>query len=443
MQKISLRSQIHSEFIAYVQYMNPTWDIPEFHYDMANALMDEDGCLISMPPDHAKSTFSTILFSTWCLGINPKRQILIAVGSPKLKSVFAVQIRRIMESERYCKMFDVQIRKDSDGKLMFHTQEGGQFLIVSKGEAIAGIRADLIIFDDLVGGAKEARSAIEREAAWSYLTMDLLTREDAGRKVKIVGVGTRWHKEDVLCRLDSHPAFQNIKKIKFKAINEEGKALWPERHSIEDLMLKKLSMGSAAFEALYQQEPTSESGGIFKREWFKFYKELPTNIQTQVQSWDATFTKSESSDFVAGGAWGRTAGANFYLLDQVRRRMSYTETKSAIKTFSGKWPKTFKKIIEKKANGPALIDDLKDEISGIVAYTPTESKIARANSVSPLFEAGNVWLPDPSIAPWVHDYIEELVNFPNGAHDDQVDQTSQALIHLRENGDWISGMVRK
>lgn len=396
-----------------------------------------------MPPDHAKSTISTVLYTTWEIGRNPNSGIIIAVGSPKLKSIFAIQIRQIMESEKYREVFNVSIRKDSDGKLMFHTSDGGQVLIVSKGEAIAGVRANVIIFDDIVGGAKQARSKIERESAWFYVTMDLLTREDKGKKVKMIGVGTRWHKEDVLCRLDTHEAFKSLKKIKFKAISEDGKALWPQRHSLDDLKLKKLSLGSSAFSALYQQEPTEEAGSIFKREWLvKFYKEKPARFDRQIQSWDATFTKSEDSDFVCGGVWGKVH-KEYYLLDCIHAKMNFPETKVAIKTMSAKHKSTFKKIMEKKANGAALIDDLAKEVNGLVAYNPTESKVSRANSVSPLFEAGNVWLPDPSIAPWIHDYIEELTSFPNALHDDYVDMTTQALIELRTDGDWLTGMTKR
>lgn len=443
MDLISPEEMARNSFMAYVQYMNANWDIPEFHLVMMEALAAPEGCLISMPPDHAKSTIGTILYSTWSMGKNPSQGTIIAVGSPKLKAAFAMQIRKIMESEKYKKVFNLKIRKDSDGKLMFHTQEGGQFLIVSKGEAISGIRASLIIFDDLVGGAMEARSKIERENAWNYLTNDLLTREDKTYHVKIIGVGTRWHKEDVLCRIDKREEFKHLKVIKFKAISDSGEALWPERHNLDDLNSKKMTLGSAVFQALYQQDPGDEAGTIFKRDWMlKTYREKPDRFDRVIQSWDATFGKSDDSDFVVGTCWGAAQG-RFYLLDAVRARMNYPETKAAVKAFAAKWPQAFKKIIEKKANGAALIDDLAGSVSGLVAYIPTESKESRASAVSPLFEAGNVYLPDPSIASWIGDYIEELTSFPNGSQDDYVDSTSQALIELRANGDWISGMTKK
>lgn len=441
---ISIEDVARKDFGLYIKYINPHFDIPDFHLQMADALMDDEGCLISLPPDHAKSTIASVLFLTWYIGNNPAANSILAVGAPKLKAAFAMQIRRIMESAKYKKIFpQVLIRKDSTGKLMFHTVEGGQTIIVSKGESIAGIRASLIIFDDLVGGAKEANSSVERKKAWEYLQMDLLSREDKSYRVKVVGVGTRWHKDDVLCKMEKEPGFEMLKIIKFKAINDKGHALWPERHDINDLNLKKQRMGSRSFLALYQQDPSDEAGSIFKREWLtKFYREKPARFDRIIQSWDATFQKSEDSDFVVGTCWGRV-GAEYYLLDSVRQKMNYPETKAAIKTFAAKWPSAFKKIIEKKANGAALIDDLAKEVSGLVPYMPLESKVSRAHSVSPLFEAGNVILPDPSIAPWIHDFVEELTSFPNALHDDWVDSTSQALIELRTNGDWISGMVKR
>ena len=440
---ISVEELARKDFAVYIQYMNPKFVIPEFHVTMADALMDEAGCLISLPPDHAKSTIASILFLTWSIGNNPAAHSILAVGSPKLKSAFAMQIRRVMESAKYRAVFpQVLIRKDSDGKLMFHTLDGGQTIIVSKGEAISGIRASLIIFDDLVGGAKEAQSQVERENAWNYLTMDLLSREDKTYKVKVVGVGTRWHKEDVLCRIEKEPGFEALKVIKFKAINDEGEALWPERHDIEDLNIKKLRMGTKSFLALYQQEPTEEGGSIIKRTWLKSYREKPARFDEIIQSWDAAFGKSDNSDYVVGVVMGRV-GSEFYLLDTVRSRMDFPETKKAIISLTAKWPMTFRKVIEKKANGAALIDDLAKEVMGLIPYVPKESKESRASSVSALFEAGNVYFPDPIIAPWIHDMIEELVNFPNHGNDDFTDAVVQALIHLRENANWIYGLTKR
>jgi predicted phage terminase large subunit-like protein len=134
---------------------------------------------------------------------------------------------------------------------------------------------------------------------------------------------------------------------------------------------------------------------------------------------------------VTGGVWGKK-GADKFLLDQVRGRWSFTETLQAFRLFVAKWPQASAKLVEDKANGPAIIDTLRREISGIIAVEPDGSKEARAAAVSPQVESGNVFLPAPFTSPWVQGYVEEHAAFPNGANDDQVDQTTQALRRLEK-----------
>jgi predicted phage terminase large subunit-like protein len=182
---------------------------------------------------------------------------------------------------------------------------------------------------------------------------------------------------------------------------------------------------------LYQQSPQPAQGQIFKRDWWNFYRQAPFPFDEIIQSWDMAFKGTDASDFVVGQVWGRKK-ADKYLLDQVRARMDFPTTIQAVKTLSAKWPQAHAKLAEDKANGPAVIDTLKREISGLIAIEPQGSKEARANAVSPQIESGNVYLPDPSIAPWIHDLIEECAAFPKGTNDDQVDAMTQALLRLGE-----------
>lgn len=150
-------------------------------------------------------------------------------------------------------------------------------------------------------------------------------------------------------------------------------------------------------------------------------------VEEMVQSWDCSFKDLETSDFVVGQVWGRR-GADFFLLDQIRERMDCPTTVKAVRQLSAKWPYSFAKVIEDKANGSAVVQILAHEIAGIIPVTPEGGKVARAAAVSPLIEAGNVYLPHPQIAPWVNDFIEECAAFPNGRHDDQVDAMTQVLL---------------
>ena len=108
--------------------------------------------------------------------------------------------------------------------------------------------------------------------------------------------------------------------------------------------------------------------------------------------------------------------------------MELPATQAALKALSAKWPQAALKLIEDKANGSALIQTLRSQVPGLVGYNPKASKEARAQTAAVQFESQQVWLPPPEHAPWIGDYVEELAAFPNGAHDDQVDATSQLLL---------------
>jgi predicted phage terminase large subunit-like protein len=244
---------------------------------------------------------------------------------------------------------------------------------------------------------------------------------------------TRWHHDDLAGRiLASEPDEWEV--ISLPAIaeendllgREEGEPLWSEfGYDNEWAAKKKVEVGSKVWYSLYQQRPTPDSGDVFKREWIQFYKTLP-QLDEQLISVDASFKDKKTSDFCVLQAWGKK-GANKYLIDQVRDRMNFPQTVAAIRTFSAKHPKAHTKLVEDKANGTAIIDYLKKEISGMIPIEPMGGKTVRADAISPQWEAGNVFLPHPSICPWINDFIEELIQFPAGKHDDMVDAMSQAL----------------
>ncbi|MDQ3095792.1 MAG: phage terminase large subunit, partial [Actinomycetota bacterium] len=214
------------------------------------------------------------------------------------------------------------------------------------------------------------------------------------------------------------------------ALNDDGTALWPERFSTAELTETKAEIGSRNWEALYQGRPSPSEGGLLKREWWKFYREAPTVFDRLLTSWDMTFKETKEGSYVVGQVWGQRE-ANYYLLDQMRARMDFPEAVFAVRALAAKWPAVREHVVEDKANGPAVIATLRNKIAGMIPVNPEGGKEARANAVSPMIEAGNVYLPDPLTAPWIHDFIEECAAFPMGANDDQVDAMSQALVRLR------------
>ena len=164
-------------------------------------------------------------------------------------------------------------------------------------------------------------------------------------------------------------------------------------------------------------------------EWMK--ADLPSRFDKTVISWDMTFNGSRNSDFVVGQVWGRKGGS-FYLLDQFRGQWDFVQTVAQFTALSNKWPDVSRKLVEAKANGPAVISALRKDVSGIIPVTPKEGKEARASAISTFWEAGNVYLPDPNEAPWVaREFLPELLSFPAAPHDDQVDAMTQALNDMK------------
>ena len=179
---------------------------------------------------------------------------------------------------------------------------------------------------------------------------------------------------------------------------------------------------------------------MVKRDWWRYYEqplwvELDTGVRRTLGmdqvliSADLTFKGEANSDYVVIQVWGRR-GANAYLLDQIRGRWDFPETIRRFESLCAKWPDATLKIIEDKANGPAVIATLRHRIPGIIGEIPQGSKEARVAAVSPVIEAHNAHLPASALAPWVDDFIEEWAGFPNAANDDMVDAGSQALNRL-------------
>jgi predicted phage terminase large subunit-like protein len=223
---------------------------------------------------------------------------------------------------------------------------------------------------------------------------------------------------------------------------EKGELLCPERMGAEEAAERRKALGSADYEAQYNQNPVAEGGTIFKPKWFTSrWRAIPGHA-TWWQSWDATFDGKTSSDYVVGQVWARANGL-YYLVDQVRERMDFVTTCRAIQDMSAKWPQAIRVLVENKANGPAIMSVLKSKLPGLIPIEPCGGKEARARSVSPLCEAGSVLLPDTDVipAPWVSELTLELCQFPLSKNDDQVDAFSQGLQHASEENAFMDNLA--
>lgn len=403
--------------------------------------------IVSIPPRHGKSWLISRWTPVWYLSHNPEHNIILASYEAGFAATWGRYVRNTIQE--FGTELGVQISGDSQASDRWHTTAGGGMITAGVGGPITGRGGNLIIVDDPVKNFEEASSATYRQRTIDWWTSTLYTRAEPG--ASIVVLMTRWHERDLAGYLLSseNEMHEQWHEIRLPALAElgdtlgrnPGQALCPERYDEKALAAIRPSIGSRMWNALYQQRPTAQEGNIIHRDWIKFYDTLPSTPDETILSVDATFTGKSNSDFVSMQVWSRCKAQKF-LRDRVHARLGITETIDALLELCRKHPYATLKLIENKANGPAIEDLLKRSVSGIVLWEPKGDKVSRANAVAPQFEAGNVFVPSPALNPWVKEMIEEVVSFPNAAHDDDVDAMTMALLRLEENVSRNVGTVR-
>lgn len=431
----------------FIQYINPEYITSHFSETVCASL---DNFLIEMmagkrpililgaPPQHGKSDIVSRYLPAYFFGKYPDMRVAGLSYGKDLASDMNRDVQRIMMSEEYKALFPesclnakrvvtVEIEAKRNSETFEIVGRKGAYISQGIGGPLTGKKVDLGIIDDPIKNAKEALSPVTKKATWNWYISTFKTRlsKNSGEII----MATRWATDDLSGRvIDSS---DKAKVLAFPAINEHGEALVPELHPIDSLLEKKALFGDYFWSAMYQQTPKPGDGQIFHEEFARYYlpKDLPDTFDEVIHSWDMTFKDSDGTDYVVGQVWGKK-GANAYLLYQIRKRMSFTETLKAVKLLAEKYPQARRKLVEDKANGPAVIDTLKTTVSGLVPIEPDGSKIARAHACTAEWEAGNVWLPHKDIAPWVTETVEEITTFPFAGHDDTVDAMTQALRYL-------------
>lgn len=403
--------------------------------------------MVFMPPRHGKSEFISRYSTAWILGKFPDTRIILASYEADFAATWGRKARDLLE-EHGPSLFGIRVSGKSSAANRWDIEghEGGMVTAGVNGP-ITGKGADIGIIDDPVKNDQEAMSVTYQERTYEWYKSTFRTRLQ--RDGAIILIMTRWHENDLAGKLLAAQEEDGEKweVVNLPAIAEEEDLLGrdPGQPLCSDLFTKEAlgsiekAIGSFWWASLYQQRPSPAEGGILKRSWWQYYRQTPDRFDEVIQSWDMAFKDTKTADFVVGQVWGRK-GADKYLLDQVRGRMDFPATVQAVRSLSAKWPQARNKLVEDKANGPAVIATLKNEIPGLIAVNPEGGKVVRAQAASPDIEAGNVYLPNPSVAPWVHDFIEECAAFPNGANDDQVDAMTQALIRFANKSTNTTGI---
>lgn len=373
-------------------------------------------------------------FPAWFLGRNPTRRVIIASYGSELAEGSSRKVRNLLRDERW-PFANVSVADDSAAVNKWATNHGGVVIAAGVGGAMTGFGADVLIIDDPVKGRAEADSETYRESTWDWYTEVARTRLMPGGR--IVLCQTRWHEDDLAGRILSSGGASGWTVLTLPAIADEsdalgrkpGEALWPEWYDLASLAEIKTDLtneqGARGWHALYQQRPTSDEGGIFKRAWFsERYEQAPEGLHV-VLAVDAAFKTGVNNDYSAIVAMG-TDRLHHYVLDVTRDRLEYPELRRAILDAAERWrPRCV--LIEDTAAGQSAIQELR-RMRGVPPILPmrvTASKEARAQAVAPLAEAGKVRLP--ARGAWLGAFVDEVAAFPTGQHDDQTDAFVLAL----------------
>lgn len=447
--------------------------------------------IVNVPPRTMKSLSVSVFWPAWEWLKNPALRWVFASYAENLAQRDSLKMRRLIRSAGgrsdgtlfqrvgYRGVLGLvasrvwELTKDQDAKRMYENTETGMRLATGVGGIATGEGGDRIVVDDPLS-AKQARSDAERNAANDWWDGTMSTRFNNADAAAVI-VMQRLHEQDLTGHLlerggwhhlclpaeyePSHPfvypaqvALPSGRVLVGDPREVEGELLDAERLPRSRLDELARDLGSYAYAGQMQQRPAPAAGGMFKRYWWQRSDGLdrldPGAWDQQIASWDMRFSDHDkaTTSYVVGQVWGVRAypfSAERWLLGQIRARIGFTDTVKAVEALRAWAPLVGATLVERKANGAAVLDTLRSTVPGLIPIEPDGSKEARAAAVSPFVEAGNVVLPAGEVIPAppgyeptsVDDFIEETATFPRG-HDDQVDAMSQALNWLRNAALW-------
>jgi predicted phage terminase large subunit-like protein len=424
--------------------------------------------IITVPPGCSKSRIVSVLWPVWDWIKNPKRKWMFATFDQTLMHRDAIDCRKLVRSAwfqaRWPELNIAASKDDQTTQSVYSTTKGGRRVSVTVSGKATGWHAEIQVVDDPTKPAdiradpEVAATALER--TWQWWRGTMASRRSNPKKFSRVIIMQRLHELDLVGRImEESPGEYTLLSLPMEFEPErkcvtkwggdrrtfEGELLVPSRFDADAVAEAKRDMGSQVAAAQLQQRPTPGEGNIFKRDWFNArWETLPAGVHfLYIISADCTFKDSSAADYVAIHVWAYGDG-KFYLVDRINDRLGLPATVACMLALAKRWPQARGKLIEDKANGPAVEQVLRGRMPGIIMREPQGGKVARANAVSPLAEAFSVVLPAPNATlkaadgttltyAWVEDMIEELCAFPFARHDDDVDAMTQALIYLHDS----------
>lgn len=400
---------------------------------------------INIPPGYSKSLLVNVFWPCWMWSQGHTTRFLCSAGVSGLAIRDALKTRKLLESAWYQARWDTPYRRSANGTGYFELVNGASRRAISKGSRTTGHRGDILVNDDLLT-AMEVYSKARLRHGKDWFNTEFLSRTD-DEDSPVVVIGQRLHEDDIFADLLAQGGWTFIvlpsefdPQLAQTAHTYDqpdwrqvkGELLHPERFSAASLAAAARAMGRLNYAAQHGQRPSAIEGGVVRRDDFRRYKVAPPLhlLDACALVIDASFEGDDGSDRVSLQMWGRQ-GVNAYLLQELVSQLTFTETISAIHTMLGASPhyRNAEILIERKANGHALLNILRAQLPNLRAFVPKTSKTARLISCTPALEAGQVWVPDERWWTWVQDCLDEWCAFPRGRYDDRVDTLSMILIH--------------
>jgi predicted phage terminase large subunit-like protein len=415
-------AQARRSLLRFTEYTNPLYQRAQHHEQIAAKLEavergEIDRLMIFMPPRHGKSELASKRFPAWCLGRDPKRQIIAASYNSDLANDFGRNVRNLVNEPEFGQVFPgVTLAPDSQAANRMNTNHAGAYVAAGVGTAVTGRGAHIALIDDPFKDREEADSERRRETVWDWYRSTLYTRLMPGGA--IVLIQTRWHEDDLAGRiLEQEPEQWDV--LELPAVNKAGEALWPEWYDIEALTRIKATIGPREWSALYQQQPQPDEGTFFQRAWFKTWDKLPSLRYYGTSDYAVT---DGGGDFTVHRMWGIDASGDVYRVDGWRGQ-----------TASDEWIERKLDLIAKykpiawfgeggviqKAVEPMLKRRMRERNTYCrLEWLPSVAdKPTRARSFQAMAATGRVHMePGADIA--------EFLVFPAGKHDDDVDTAS-------------------
>ena len=410
------------------------FQVAEFHKTLADTLHkvhkgEIKRLIINIPPRYGKTELAVKMYIAWSLAKNPSAKFIHLSYSDSLALDNSSMTKEYINSDAFTRLWDIKLKKDSQSQKKWYTTEGGGVYATSSGGAITGFGAGsggAIIIDDPLK-PDDALSDVRRSFINNRYNTTIRSRVN-DRDVPIIVIMQRLHEEDLSGYLLDGGSGEDWHHLKLSALDDDNKALWPKKHSFDELEAIRQA-DRYTFSGQYLQLPSPPEGGEWRKDWFNIVNraELPNDIVFEMYI-DGAYTKDTRNDPTGIQISGKS-GDNLYIFKSIDKYLEMPELKNFITSFVQSCGVPVSQIlVEPKASGKSLVQLLRRETKYNVSELTTNfvrySKIERARASSPFIEGGRVYLVKDN---WNEAFLQQVSTFPNAKHDEHIDCTSYAI----------------